>query len=175
MLKLNLIAGMSDCSMSVRACLFFFKHGYTQYNFFSVEICSSQRGLADSYHPMSDRSLLKSTQNNKWRPKLVHSSCGGWGLGGWQGSCCMQSEVRRRTRDTWTTLALGGGGLAVGVVTEVGFTEEPWAAFSSAGCEGHALQYWGRRGREKKTHHTWDTASLRRETLDHLHISLKRP
>ena len=36
---------------------------------------------------------------------------GGWGSGG--------------VRDTWTTLALGGEGLAVGVVAEVGFTEEP--------------------------------------------------
>lgn len=115
-----------------------------------MEICTRQRGLADSYHQTHDRSPEHKQPNDVL--KLVQSSCSGLGQGwvGWQGSCCMHSGVRRRTRDTWTTLALGGRGLAVGVVTEVGFTEEPWAAFSSAGCEGHALQYWGRRGRERK-------------------------
>lgn len=72
------------------------------------------------------------------------------GLSRWQESCCMHSGVREAYERHLDNLGIRGEGLAVGVVTEVGFTEEPWAAFSSAGCEGHALQYWGRRGRKRK-------------------------
>lgn len=92
----------------------------------------------------------KENETNQRRPRLVgrdvvrvgdrdHAACTVGGVG-----------VRETPGQPWHYRA---GGLAVGVFAEVGFTEEPWAAFSSAGCEGHALQYWGRRRVRKHMSH----------------------
>lgn len=98
---------------------------YNCFSFFSIKICGRQRGLADSYHQSPDRSLLKSNKNNQWRPRLVDSSCSrGWVLG-WVIGIMLHAQCQEAYERHLDNLAIKGEGLAVGVVADVGFTEEP--------------------------------------------------
>lgn len=59
---------------------------------------------------------------------------------------CMHVGTGKRTGQPAALGFFGGfGGLADGLIEEVGIAEEARAPFGRAGSEGHTLQHWGRR------------------------------